>query len=121
MQTESFIINLLKEADELLERGDLVQASEKYYKATEEAIKYLSREKNVSSYLEYLKRKRWKAELLFKAAEELDRVFPGILRVWKAAWFLHVYGFHEMSLNKEIVDNESRIIKKKLLEIFRMD
>jgi hypothetical protein len=32
---------LLKEADELLKKGDLVQASEKYYKAAEEAIKIL--------------------------------------------------------------------------------
>jgi len=32
---------LLKEADELLKKGNLVQASEKYYKAAEEAIKTL--------------------------------------------------------------------------------
>ncbi|QGR18056.1 PaREP1 family protein [Sulfurisphaera ohwakuensis] len=92
-----------EEADELLSRGDLVQASEKYYKAAEEAIKYLSKEKNTSCYLEFLKKKRWKAELLFKAAEELDKIFPGIWKAWKSAWFLHVYGFHEMSLNKEII------------------
>jgi hypothetical protein len=38
---------LLKEADELLNKGDLVQASEKYYKAAEEAIKMLVNSLNV--------------------------------------------------------------------------
>jgi hypothetical protein len=38
---------LLKEADELLKKGDLVQASEKYYKAAEEAIKMLVNSLNV--------------------------------------------------------------------------
>ena len=32
----------LEEADELLSKGDIIQASEKYYKAAEEAIKILS-------------------------------------------------------------------------------
>jgi hypothetical protein len=32
----------LEEADELLSKGDVLQASEKYYKAAEEAIKILS-------------------------------------------------------------------------------
>ncbi|MCG2871783.1 MAG: PaREP1 family protein, partial [Sulfolobales archaeon] len=32
----------MKEADELLSKGDVLQASEKYYKAAEEAIKILS-------------------------------------------------------------------------------
>ncbi|AWR94010.1 PaREP1 family protein [Acidianus brierleyi] len=38
---------------------------------------------------------------------------------WKAAWFLHVYGFHEMSLNKETIVNESKIVREKLFEIFK--
>jgi hypothetical protein len=32
----------LEEADQLLDRGDAVQASEKYYKAVEEAVKELA-------------------------------------------------------------------------------
>jgi hypothetical protein len=38
---------LLKEADELLKKGDLVQASEKYYKAAEETIKMLVNSLNI--------------------------------------------------------------------------
>jgi hypothetical protein len=38
---------LLKEADELLKKGDLVQASEKYYKAAEETIKILVNSLNI--------------------------------------------------------------------------
>ncbi|MFP3234571.1 MAG: PaREP1 family protein [Sulfolobaceae archaeon] len=37
----------MKEADELLSKGDVVQASEKYYKAAEEAIKILSYKNSV--------------------------------------------------------------------------
>jgi len=45
-----------EEADELLSKGDLVQASEKYYKAAEEAIKYLAEKNNASSYSKYLEK-----------------------------------------------------------------
>ena len=41
MNIEILPEKLLKEADELLKKGNLVQASEKYYKAAEEAIKTL--------------------------------------------------------------------------------
>jgi Archaeal PaREP1/PaREP8 family. len=38
-------------ADELLSKGDVVQASEKYRKAAEEAFKILSYENSVSTHL----------------------------------------------------------------------
>ena len=38
-------------ANELLSKGDVVQASEKYYKVVEEAIKILSYENSVSTHL----------------------------------------------------------------------
>jgi hypothetical protein len=41
----------LEEADKLLSKGDIIQASEKYYKAAEEAIKILSHENSVSTHL----------------------------------------------------------------------
>jgi hypothetical protein len=41
----------LKEADELLDRGDTLQASEKYYKAAEEAIKVLSFKNSIRTIL----------------------------------------------------------------------
>lgn len=41
----------LEEADELLSKGDIIQASEKYYKDAEEAIKILSYKNWVWRYL----------------------------------------------------------------------
>lgn len=90
---------LLKEADQLLKKGDLVQASEKYYKAAEEAIKILAIKKGLAVIDLVNKRKRWSSELLYKAAKML-----GILDVWKAAWKLHQDGFHEMILSSELVE-----------------
>jgi len=54
----------LEEAEEFLRRGDTVQASEKYYKAAEEAIKILSNRFRLVSVLEEVSKKgRWKAML----------------------------------------------------------
>lgn len=47
MNIEILPKKLLKEADELLKKGDLVQASEKYYKAAEETIKMLVNSLNI--------------------------------------------------------------------------
>ncbi|WP_196488975.1 PaREP1 family protein, partial [Sulfolobus acidocaldarius] len=46
---------LIREADELLEKGDIVQASEKYYKAAEEAIKLLVKTLNLKDIIEKVK------------------------------------------------------------------
>jgi len=104
---KDIILNLLKEADELLKKGDLVQASEKYYKAAEEAIKILAIKKSLSIIDIVNKRKRWSSELLFKAAKML-----GILDIWKAAWTLHQDGFHEMILSSELVEFYSKKVKE---------
>ncbi|HII72847.1 PaREP1 family protein [Sulfurisphaera tokodaii] len=48
---------LLREANELLERSGVVQASEKYYKAAEEAVKLMVKELNLTEILEKLKKK----------------------------------------------------------------
>ncbi|GAA5419982.1 hypothetical protein Stok01_01944 [Sulfurisphaera tokodaii] len=64
MPIESFIINWLKEADELLSRGDLVQASEKYYKAAEEAIKYLSKEKKYFMLFRVLEKEKMEGRIV---------------------------------------------------------
>ncbi|WP_373468887.1 PaREP1 family protein, partial [Acidianus infernus] len=39
--SKDLILKFLNEADNLLSKGDLVQACEKYYKAAEEAINLL--------------------------------------------------------------------------------
>ena len=88
----------INEADELLEKGDVVQASEKYYKAVEEAVKVLSRKFNLR-VLRRLKHGRWTSELLFDAVNELG--IDEIKDIWYIAWELHIDGFHEMRLTKE--------------------
>jgi hypothetical protein len=65
---------LLNEADELLEKGDVVQASEKYYKAAEEAIKLLVKTLNLTNILEKVaKQKVWDSRLLFDAARMISQ------------------------------------------------
>ncbi|BFH74239.1 PaREP1 family protein [Sulfurisphaera javensis] len=48
----------LHEADEFLSKGDVVQASEKYYKAAEEALKLIAVKLNITDILEKIKSKR---------------------------------------------------------------
>ena len=69
----------LEEADELLSKGDVLQASEKYYKAAEEAIKILaSLESNPSS--------SWNAEKINRAAFELSLKYEKwIIESWGSA------------------------------------
>jgi len=69
----------LEEADELLSKGDVLQASEKYYKAAEEAIKILaSLESGLSS--------DWNAEKINRTAFELSSKFEKwIIESWGSA------------------------------------
>ncbi|MUM64983.1 hypothetical protein D1867_06960 [Acidianus infernus] len=94
-----------EEAEELLSKGDLVQACEKYYKAAEEAIKLLVIENNLKEIIKEVENKgRWESESLFKASRLLRNKYPEIAIQWKNAWTLHVEGFHEISLNeKEVI------------------
>jgi hypothetical protein len=101
---------LLSEGRELIYR-DPVQASEKLYKAAEEAVKALAKAFNLPQVDEAEKIGRWTAELLFRAVNALakklgDEIYIG----WHTAWFLHVEGFHEVRLDSDyIAANYSRI------------
>ena len=102
---------LLNEADELLEKGGVVQASEKYYKAAEEAIKLLVKTLNLTNILEKVaKQKVWDSRLLFDAARMISQE---IYNIWKNAWYLHVDGFHEMKLS----DKEVKLISSNIHRI----
>ncbi|WP_420825182.1 PaREP1 family protein [Sulfurisphaera tokodaii] len=48
----------------MLSRGDLVQASEKYYKAAEEAIKYLSKEKKYFMLFRVLEKEKMEGRIV---------------------------------------------------------
>ncbi|QKR01080.1 hypothetical protein GWK48_08230 [Metallosphaera tengchongensis] len=63
----------MEEADNLIEKGDVLQAPEKYYKAAEEAIKLLVKTLNLKDVIEKVKaNRRWTSSLLFEAS---GRVF----------------------------------------------
>ena len=103
-----------EEADELLSRGDLVQACEKYYKAAEEAVKLLVVENDLKEVIKEVQTKgRWDAENLFKASRLLRSRDPRVTNWWRSAWVLHVDGFHEMSLSEK----EVRKLKEDVREL----
>ena len=84
--TKELILNYLKEADDLISRGDFVQACEKYYKAAEDFIKYLSKA-NI---------RRWDSRALFKESKK----FPCVRDLWRSAWKLHVDCFHNYLMDE---------------------
>ena len=76
----------LQEADELLEKGDVVQASEKCYKAVEEAIKILAVENKISTLNEAKAKGSWDLETLNKAINELAKIYgERIIIDWSAS------------------------------------
>jgi hypothetical protein len=110
-QIKLLILKWINEADELLEKGDVVLASEKYYKAAEEAIKLLVKTLNLTNILEKVaKQKVWDSRLLLDAARMISQE---IYNIWKNAWYLHVYGFHEMKLS----DKEVKLISSNIHRI----
>jgi hypothetical protein len=100
---------LLKEADELLKKGDLVQASEKYYKAAEEAIKMLVNSLNV----EEAKLLKEKGDLNPK---ELENAIYNVYRKIQDEKILHYWSsaiaIITVNLDKEIVSDLSNDIKE---------
>ena len=79
---------LLKEADELLDRGDVVHASEKYYKAAEEAVKLMVKELNLKEILEKVKEEGyWSLGILHDAVLQLSQKLGDekVVELWKSA------------------------------------
>ena len=95
---------LLEEGERLLERGDPVQASEKLYKAAEEAVKTAALVLGEKRILEDVEaRGRWTVTDLERAVRSLSRRIPEARRWWDSASYLHVWGFHEAKLDLEAV------------------
>ncbi|MGC9136762.1 PaREP1 family protein [Caldivirga sp.] len=90
----------LAEAKEHLNRGDAVQASEKAYKAVEEAVKALAEKYNLPENQQAVKEGRWYTYLLLKASSRLSRMLGDwVLDGWNAGYSMHVWGFHETKLS----------------------
>mgnify|MGYP001770642573 FL=1 len=106
----------LREGVELIDR-DPVQASEKLYKAAEEAIKAIAIALNLDEARIAEDQGRWTTTLLFDAVESVSsRLNNRDVRLWWGrAWFLHVEGFHEARLKpthiKEDVEYIEDIVK----------
>jgi len=103
-----FIEEFLAEGNEYIKRRDPVQASEKLYKVVEECIKALAEKWGLPEYDEAKKGGRWWSRLLTRAARRLARETgeAKIKDAWAGAFDLHVWGFHEHSLDIEDVKQE---------------
>ncbi|QGR20528.1 PaREP1 family protein [Stygiolobus azoricus] len=106
----------MKEADELLSKGDVVQASEKYYKVAEEAIKILSYRNSIKTISKANQIGHWNSRLYFDAIDELENIYSDIRSLWKSAWILHIEGFHEARLQKEVVE----VLKKDIEKLIKL-
>ncbi|MCC6057185.1 MAG: PaREP1 family protein, partial [Desulfurococcaceae archaeon] len=89
----------LAEGRELIDK-DPVQASEKLYKAAEEAVKAIATALNLDEARKALEKGRWILSLLDDAIYAISEKLgvKEIIDWWDAAWFLHVEGFHEARL-----------------------
>ncbi|ABL78372.1 PaREP1 family protein [Thermofilum pendens] len=96
----------LGEAEEYLAKGDVVQASEKLYKAVEECVKALAEKLGAKQAEEARRRGRWDTWLLGMAATDLARTLgeDRVRLAWKDAYDVHVWGFHEAKYRVEDVE-----------------
>jgi len=105
-------LRYLEEGMTLIEK-DPVQASEKLYKAAEEAVKALAKGLDLEQARIAEKEGTWWTKLLNRAAEAVAEKL-GIDELalwWKAAYYLHVEGFHEARLDSEDVKRNYRYIE----------
>ncbi|MCC6021367.1 MAG: PaREP1 family protein [Thermoproteaceae archaeon] len=82
-----------------------VQASEKLYKAAEEAVKALAVRFQLAEVLKQAgERGRWTVTDLERAVSQIARrLGPWARASWDAANYLHVWGFHEARLDADAV------------------
>ena len=108
------IREILAEGKSYIELGDSIQASEKLYKAAEEAVKTLSQVYANGVWKEVAEKGRWTSPLLFRAVIEIARNLKNeeIRHYWNTAWTLHVEGFHEGRLEIDYVKEEARDIEE---------
>jgi hypothetical protein len=89
----------LAEGRELIDK-DPVQASERLYKAAEEAVKIIAIALKLPEADEAARRSRWTIGLLEDAVMNIMRILKvdELYRWWDSAYKLHVDGFHEARL-----------------------
>jgi len=105
-------LRYLEEGRTLIEKGP-VQASEKLYKAAEEAVKALATGLDLEQAKMAAKDGAWWTRLLNLAAEALAEKLgmEEYALWWKVAYYLHVEGFLEARLNSEDVKRNYRYVE----------
>ncbi|MGC9106264.1 MAG: PaREP1 family protein [Thermoprotei archaeon] len=101
---------LLAEADELLEKGDVVQASEKYYKAAEEAVKLLVKSLNLQDVIKEAKEEGfWSLGVLHDAVLEISRKLRDerVVDLWESAVIILT-----ADLPKEVLAKEAEKVRE---------
>jgi hypothetical protein len=110
-------LRYLEEGRALVDK-DPVQASEKLYKAAEEAVKALAIFYNLQDVLAGVEEKgRWTVSYLEKAVEAISERLGGWFgEAWDRAWTLHVLGFHEAKLDSKAVEIRLPYVERMVLE-----
>jgi hypothetical protein len=81
--------------------------------AAEEAVKALVLVLNLDEARKALEQGKWTSTILFNTTDVIAMKL-GINELplwWRAAWVLHVEGFHEAKLNSERVKKDSKYIE----------
>jgi hypothetical protein len=97
-------VKFLAEGRELIDK-DPVQASEKLYKAAEEAVKIIAIALKLPEADEAVKRGRWATGLLESAVISIMKRLGvnELYHWWDSVYKLHVDGFHEARLRSDDV------------------
>ncbi len=103
----------LEEGGKLIDR-DVVQASEKLYKAVEEAVKAFAKHLDMKEILARVKeRDRWTVTDFERVVRvSAKRIDGDVLIGWGEANYLHVWGFHEAKLDAEAIRTRLPYIKR---------
>jgi hypothetical protein len=102
----------LVEGRELIDK-DPVQASEKLYKAAEEAVKALAISLDLPEARRAIESGGWWSKLLEKATQSIAKALgvKEFILWWDTAFKLHVDGFHEAKLSSEDVKERYEYIE----------
>jgi len=110
-------LRYLEEGKTLIEK-DPAQASEKLYKAAEEAVKMLTISFNMEDILKTVdERGRWTVTGLEKAVSRISKKLGDwFSAAWDRANYLHIWGFHEAKLDSEAVKERMPDIERMISE-----
>ena len=112
-----FALKRLEEGRSLVDK-DPVQASEKLYKAAEEAVKALAHYLALDDVLKRVsERGRWTVTEFERAVLRISDKLGGWFRhSWNSAWVLRVWGFHEVKLDPDYVRRQAPDVERMVLE-----